>query len=447
MERQPSTGSCYSELPDVVRKGTFVFTSEASLLASSVGLFKNIVGAGVLALPAGVAAVWQSPQALWPSVFLIAAMGILSGYSFWACGRICMSSGATTYAGMLARIYGEKWRKAVDFLIVLKAGAAVVIYELIIGDLAHDVALQLGFAGVFAQRPVLLTIIAVFVLLPLGLRRSFAALAPFAALGIAGVLFTTVFMGLRWAQGAYAPGGEFFADAPFKPVFDEQTMRPYSAFKLISMISSAYICHFNAPKFAHELVNHTPYRLGLLTLVGFGSAFLVMASAMVLGFLTFGGASQGLILNNYASTDKLVVAARVAVLASVTFGFPFTFAACRDGLLEFISAESAETDINAMTTVRFVLTVVLIAGATAIASVLEDLGFVVALSGAVLSSNIVFTLPAIAFLGVCGPKVRAGRASRIERIEYSANKVIAVIGALLSVQGAVVTCIDQANPG
>ena len=40
---------------------------------------------------------------------------------------------------------------------------------------------------------------------------------------------------------------------------------------------------------------------------------------MAMGFLTFGAASSGFVLNNYASGDALATVARVPILASVRF--------------------------------------------------------------------------------------------------------------------------------
>ena len=60
----------------------------ASVAASTVNLVKSIVGAGVLALPAGVAAFSDAGPALWPATALITALGAASAYSFGVLGRV-----------------------------------------------------------------------------------------------------------------------------------------------------------------------------------------------------------------------------------------------------------------------------------------------------------------------------------------------------------------------
>ena len=66
----------------------------ASVAASTVNLVKSIVGAGVLALPAGVAAFSDAGPALWPATALITALGAASAFSFGVLGRVCGAYGA-----------------------------------------------------------------------------------------------------------------------------------------------------------------------------------------------------------------------------------------------------------------------------------------------------------------------------------------------------------------
>ena len=52
-------------------------------------LVKGIVGAGVLSLPAGIAAFANAPSAVVPAVAMIAGIGGLSAYGFALIGRCC----------------------------------------------------------------------------------------------------------------------------------------------------------------------------------------------------------------------------------------------------------------------------------------------------------------------------------------------------------------------
>jgi len=58
-------------------------------------------------------------------------------------------------------------------------------------------------------------------------------------------------------------------------------------------------------------------------------AFFSIVGAV--GFATFGKASQGLILNNYANTDAVMGFSRIAVFVSIVFSYPLAFVGLRDG--------------------------------------------------------------------------------------------------------------------
>jgi hypothetical protein len=56
-----------------------------------------------------------------------------------------------------------------------------------------------------------------------------------------------------------------------------------------------------------------------------------------LGFLTFGGNSAGVILNNYATADKGAVISRLLMTLSVIGGYPFMLRACKSTFVQLYS--------------------------------------------------------------------------------------------------------------
>ena len=75
--------------------------------AAIFNLIKGIVGAGVLSLPAGVAAFGDEKSAVIPAAALVSIAGALSGYNFSLIGRLCSFTGATSYAGAWENSIGE----------------------------------------------------------------------------------------------------------------------------------------------------------------------------------------------------------------------------------------------------------------------------------------------------------------------------------------------------
>ena len=169
----------------------------------------------------------------------------------------------------------------------------------------------------------------------------------------------------------------------------------------------AFLAHYNAPKFFKELAPPTDgsskaQQFNLVSAGAFGLAALLCGSIMTWGFLTFGAASQGLILNNYATSDPLAFIARLGIGCSIIFSYPINFIGLREGVLGLLGA-TGESD-----TTHVVSTVLLLAVACGISMMTKNLGLVVALGGAVLGSALVYVC-----LLYTSPSPRDQRGSRM----------------------------------
>lgn len=123
-----------------------------------------------------------------------------------------------------------------------------------------------------------------------------------------------------------------------------------------------------------------------------GLASLLCAAIMAGGYLTFGGASQGLILNSYATTDPLALLARLGICASIIFSYPLNFVGLREGVLNLFKLDGTKAPVHIITTI------VLLCLMNGVALVLKNLGLVVAVGGAALGTSLVYTFPALMFI-------------------------------------------------
>ena len=159
------------------------------------------------------------------------------------------------------------------------------------------------------------------------------------------------------------------------------------------MLSTAFVAHYNAPKFYGELAppadgsSKVP-KFNLVCGLAFGVAAVVMGIVMSFGYLTFGAASQGLILNNYATSDTLAFLARVGIAVSIIFSYPLNFIALRENLLGMLKLDKAKASVHVASSL------LLIVAMNGLALFLKDLGLVVGLGGAALGSALVYILPA-----------------------------------------------------
>merc|ERR1719215_1795941 len=197
-------------------------------------------------------------------------------------------------------------------------------------------------------------------------------------------------MALRYFGGAYAAGtGKFVADiAPaMQPAFGSvgaAGVLDADAFILICMLSTAYMAHFNAPKFYLELKNNTIKRYNTVVSTSFGISIALFALIATFGFLTFGSSANGLILNNYSNKDSIMAFSRIAVAISIVFSYPLAFVGFRDGVIDLLkipAGKRTDTKLNQ-------LTIILLGIITALASKVKDLSFLLSFAGATLGNAI-----------------------------------------------------------
>ena len=261
-----------------------------------------------------------------------------------------------------------------------------------------------GLKGFAASRHASILLCAV-ALLPLCMLTSLSALAPSSIIGVLGVFVTGGFIGLRVKQGAYAAGGALAAAvAPeLRPVFGATGMRPLfpSSLVLISMVATAYQAHFSAPAFYNALEGKSIAKFNQVTAISFGIIAAVTVAMTAWGFLTFGGACSGLVLNNYATMDAGATLSRLLMGFAIFGAYPLCFAAAREALFELYPRL-----IPARTAFTRLMHAILTVGGLLIA----DVGFVVSFIGAVLGSAIIYIFPALLFLATSRAREANGAA-------------------------------------
>ena len=266
------------------------------------------------------------------------------------------------------------------------------------------------------------------------------SLAPFSLLGLGGTLYTAIFMGIRYFDGSYAPGGQFFSSLAVaaRPVFNKKGTGDLSKLSiLISMLSTAYIAHYNAPRFLKELREPTMARYNQFVVQAFLTAVVTFVFMKSIGFLTFGGSTLGFILNNYASNDALATFARLAIGLALLTGYPFTFSALKDGIFDL-----AKTPSDKRSGLSNSVTVGLLTIVTALAIVLKDVGIVVSISGALFGAALVFCVPAA--MNIANSKALEKSAGKAQnKPEILLNYIMVVLGAAMGALGVGVSVLRQ----
>lgn len=176
-----------------------------------------------------------------------------------------------------------------------------------------------------------------------------------------------------------------------------------------------------------ELKDNTIPRFLKVVSTSFAMAIAIFASMTCLGFLTFGGACSGVILNNYANSDALMSISRVAVAVSLVGSYPLAFVGARDGFLDlFKIKDPSNKTLNT-------LTAVLLAGVTGAALVIPDVSFVFSFAGATLGNALIYVFPAIMFRGAVK---KMENATGAQKGEVKLALAVAVLGTVMGGLGA-----------
>ena len=409
-------------------------TGTATIPDEVFNLIKAIVGAGVLTLPSGIAAFANAPSAIVPANILIVVLGALSAYGFGLIGRVCSLTQTTSYRSAWQATVGDKSSWIPAWSVTLKTLFATLAYSMILGDTFYSL-LSASNMIPGLTKTMTLTAVTSLVLLPLCLLKNLSSLAPFSLLGSLGMVYTAIAMGIRYFGGAYASGGLFAADLPatLRPAFGSIGAAGALSTKvsiLIGMLSTSFMCHFNAPKFYTELKDNTVPRFMTVVASSFAVSIGLFTAMTSLGFLTFGAHSSGLILNNYSNRDTLMGLSRAAVAIAIVGSYPLAFVGARDGVLDLLKVNQATLKPALMNG----LTVGMLSALTVAALSIPDVSFVLAFAGATLGNALIYVYPAIMFRGAIK---KLPNPTKLQKVELKASAVSAVLGLVFGTMGAI----------
>jgi amino acid permease len=255
----------------------------------------------------GIAAFGDAPSAAIPAAILIATIGVIAAYNFSLLGRLCAITGGSSYRTVWERTIGESTAWVPGNTVIIKTFFAILAYSMVLGDTFS--ALFTTF-GMKVSREKALVGLTLTVLLPLCRLKSLSSLAPFSLAGIAGMLYTAVAMAVRYFDGSYAnPDAGLAMDVAksLRPAIGTKgasAVFSSNAFILICMLSTAYMAHFNAPKFYLELENNTMARWNTVVATSFGISIMFFIGIAAMGFSTFGG---GCIQVSHLFACKMVI--------------------------------------------------------------------------------------------------------------------------------------------
>lgn len=377
-------------------------SKKSSTLEMIVSLVKAIVGGGVLAIPAAVTSLGDAPEQVLPTaVTLILVMGTINAYYFSLIGKICDWTNATTFSQAWERTMGNETSSLFASIICIKTALSCIAYSMIIAESFQSMAISAGVLDATLTESLLaVTCVA---LLPLCLMKDLSSLAPFSLAGILGFAYTGGAMSLRAFDGSYhlAPidaieSGKYLIDLqdPYKPSFGH-TGPELQGLVLACTLATAFVSHYNAPRFHNEL--ETKEEFDTVTYTSFGVSAALMAVIAVAGFTTFGIASAPVILNNYSPYDPLIAAGRTAIAASLVATFPFPFFGLRDSIWDAMNVPIEERNTPEGNINNVLVTIGLLTMITGVALSVNDLSLLMSLGGGTIATAVYSVFPTVMF--------------------------------------------------
>jgi amino acid permease len=299
---------------------------------------------------------------LLPASALLTVLGLFSAYTFQLYGKLTHETQATSMGDMWEQTVGKKSSWIISASTFAFCFGCALTYSLVIGDFMSSLAMSISsMPALMATRQFWILAVTLSTLVPLCNLKSLTALAPMSVIGTAGTLLTTIFMALRcpaiFASSPYsivAPMGRFAAAATpaLAPKFNtfSKLVSP-AALIIASMATTAYLGHFNAPDLYHGFkqqkttnkvdasastddTDNALRNYGRMANIAFAGVTVWNIIILALGFLTFGGNSAGVVLNNYATADKGAMISRLLMTLSVIGGYPFMVRACKSTFVQ-----------------------------------------------------------------------------------------------------------------
>merc|ERR1719210_1079018 len=226
----------------------------------------------------------------------------MNAYTFFLLGWCCHKTGSSSFGELWSKTFGQRSAWLADSSVLLNNGLACLAYCVLIGDfLSKALADLLPMVPLLHSRGVDLVLVAALLLVPLSLLKDLAPLRFSSLAGLAATLY-----------GFFLLAGDCVMNVnvgnPAGAVVTNLFPMRIDFFQAVALFSSAFMAHYNSPKFYADLQNNTLPRFAQLVSGAFGLALTVFAIFGFSGFALFGYGVNGNVLTNYGGGTEVMLA-------------------------------------------------------------------------------------------------------------------------------------------
>ncbi|XP_004630029.2 putative sodium-coupled neutral amino acid transporter 11 [Octodon degus] len=350
--------------------------------AAVFNVVNSIIGSGIIGLP------YSMKQAGFPlGILLLFWVSYITDFSLVLLIKGGALSGTDTYQSLVSKAFGFTGYLLLSVLQFLYPFIAMISYNIIAGDTLSKVFQRIPGVdpeNVFIGRHFIIVLATVSCTLPLSLYRDVAKLGK---ISFISTVLTTLILGIVITR--------VISLSPHVPkTEDAWVFAKPDAIQAVGVMSFALICHHNCFLVYGSLEEPTVAKWSRIIHM----SLLVSVSICVLfatcGYLTFTGFTQGDLFENYCRSDDLVTFGRFCYAITVILTYPIECLVTREVIANVFFGGTLSSAFH------IVITMVIIAVATMVSLLIDCLGIVLELSGALCAAPLIFIIPSACYLKV-----------------------------------------------
>eukprot|EP00559_Dactyliosolen_fragilissimus_P002232 CAMPEP_0184858172 /NCGR_PEP_ID=MMETSP0580-20130426/3298_1 /TAXON_ID=1118495 /ORGANISM="Dactyliosolen fragilissimus" /LENGTH=905 /DNA_ID=CAMNT_0027354175 /DNA_START=70 /DNA_END=2787 /DNA_ORIENTATION=+ len=376
--------------------------TKSSIMGASFNLINAIVGAGIVGIPYALKEC---------SLLLGTIMVLFCAYLTMKSLRLLIATAkhvdVPTYERLAEASFGRPGFVFVSLAMFIMAYGAMLSYLMIIKS---SLPRLFGVAPTnVSMARAILSLSSMCIILPLSMQRDIANLSKTSTISVIFdcilVVIVAVFSPVQ--SSVHNAGG-------IEHIIEHSQYKPTTFFIGLGVLSFAFVCQHSAFIIAGSLERPTKERWSKVTYIALVTCAILATIMGIFGYLGFMTNTEGNILNNLGTSDLSNITTsrasnigRGLLCVTMFFVYPVeSFVARHICIVLFFKGRSAhdgdDHSVLQRTDRRVALTVTLYLVSLIPALIVEDLGYVLAVTGALGGSSLSYIGPGAAFLGVHG---------------------------------------------
>ncbi|XP_039711851.1 putative sodium-coupled neutral amino acid transporter 11 isoform X1 [Pteropus medius] len=382
--------------------------------AAVFNVVNSIIGSGIIGLP------YSMKQAGFPlGMLLLFWVSYVTDFSLVLLIKGGALSGTDTYQSLVNKTFGFPGYLLLSVLQFLYPFIAMISYNIITGDTLSKVFQRIPGVdpdNLFIGRRFIIVLSTVAFTLPLSLAKDIAKLGK---ISLISTVLTTLILGIVMAR--------VISLGPHIPKTDDAWVfaKP-NAIQAVGVMSFAFICHHNCFLVYGSLEERTVAKWSCIIHVSTLVSVFISILFATCGYLTFTGFTQGDLFENYCRNDDLVTFGRFCYGVTVILTYPIECFVTREVIASIFFGG------NLSSVFHIIVTVVLITAATLVSSLIDCLGIVLELSGALCAAPLIFIIPSACYLKL-SEEPRTHSDKIMSCVMFPIGAVVMVVGFVMAV--------------